>query len=380
MNKLSVLLLALLPACSLATSFDKAFNSVYPSGDVRLSKHAQELHAKLTIVDWHADTLLWERDVTERVDWGHVDVPRLVDGNVAIQAFTIVTKVPVMAKNNNNPSNTDMITPLAIFEGWPFKAWTSLAERTFVQTGKLHDAVYKSNGRFVLIRTRADLDAFLERRKSDPTLVAGFLGVEGAHALDGKLANVSRFYNVDVRMMAPTHFFDNDIGGSAHGQVKAGLTAKGKAMIRLMQEQKMIIDLAHASSAVVDDVLALATRPVVVSHTGVRGTCDNQRNLTDAQAKGIAATGGVIGIGYFEMAVCGKDPAAIAKAMRYTANLVGAEHVALGSDFDGLVKTPFDTSGLIRLTDAMLSEGFSDAEIAQIMGESSVRVLRAALP
>lgn len=379
MKKL-LLLAILLPACTLATTFDKAFNAVHPAGDVKISQHAQELHAKLTIVDWHADTLLWERDMIERIDWGHVDLPRLVDGNVAIQAFTIVTKVPVMVKPDYNPRNSDMITPLIMFEGWPFKAWGSLAERTFVQTGKMHEAVYKSGGRLVLIRTRADLDAFLERRKSDRSLVAGFLGIEGAHALDGELANVDRFFNADVRMMAPTHFFDNDIGGSAHGQEKGGLTPKGKLMVRLMEDRKMMIDLAHASTATIDDVLALATRPVVVSHTGVRGTCNNNRNLTDAQLKGIAATGGVIAIGYFEMAVCGKDPVAIAKAMRHTANIVGAGHVALGSDFDGLVKTPFDTSGLIRLTDALINEGFSDQEIGLIMGENSVRVLRAALP
>ena len=91
----------------------------------------------------------------------------------------------------------------------------------------------------------------------------------------------------------------NDIGGSAHGEVKGGLTAKGKAMIRLMEARKMIVDLAHASAATIDDTLAMATRPVVVSHTGVRGTCDNPRNLTDEQLKKIAATGGVIGIGYW---------------------------------------------------------------------------------
>ena len=380
MTSLLSLALAVLSASPLATSFDRAFNGVYPAPVTPVSARAKALHAKLTIVDWHADTLLWDRDITERIGWGHVDLPRLVDGNVAIQAFTIVTKVPVMVNPKRNPSDTDMITPLVLAEGWPFRAWVSLPERTFVQTEKLHETAVKSNGRLVLIRTRADLDAFLERRKSDPTLVAGFLGVEGAHALGGNLANVERFFNADVRMMAPTHFFDNDIGGSAHGEVKGGLTAKGKAMIRLMEARKMIVDLAHASAATIDDTLAMATRPVVVSHTGVRGTCDNNRNLTDAEVRGIAATGGVIGIGYFEMAVCGRDPRAIAKAMRYTANIAGVEHVALGSDFDGLVKTPFDTSGLVRLTDALLGEGFSEQEIALIMGGNSVRVLRAALP
>jgi microsomal dipeptidase-like Zn-dependent dipeptidase len=147
-----------------------------------------------------------------------------------------------------------------------------------------------------------------------------------------------------------------------------------------MEAKKMTVDLAHASAKTIDDVLAIATRPVVVSHTGVKGTCDNQRNLSDEQLKGIARTGGVIGIGYWETAVCGKDAKAIAQAIRYTANLVGVEHVGLGSDFDGAIAAPFDTTGLVQITDALIAEGFSDDEIGKIMGRNALRVLIQNLP
>ena len=181
-------------------------------------------------------------------------------------------------------------------------------------------------------------------------------------------------------MMSPSHFFDTDIGGSAHGIEKGGLTDKGKEMVRRMEAKRMIVDIAHASAKMIDDVLGYATRPVLVSHSGVKGTCDNQRNLSDEQLKGIARTGGVIGIGFWDTAVCGTDAKAIARAIRYTANLVGVDHVGLGSDFDGAVVTPFDTTGLVQITDALLAEGFNDEEIGRIMGRNVLRLLIQNLP
>jgi membrane dipeptidase len=126
-------------------------------------------------------------------------------------------------------------------------------------------------------------------------------------------------------------------------------------------------------------VLAMATRPVIVSHTGVKATCDNLRNLSDQQLRGIARTGGVIGIAYFDVAVCGEDAAAIARAIRHTADTVGVDAVALGSDFDGAVLAPFDTTGLGLLIDALLQAGFTEDQIAKIMGGNALRVLLSAL-
>jgi microsomal dipeptidase-like Zn-dependent dipeptidase len=142
----------------------------------------------------------------------------------------------------------------------------------------------------------------------------------------------------------------------------------------------MLVDLAHASARTIDDVLAMATRPVVVSHTGVRATCDNARNLSDDQLRRIAATGGVIGIGYWDTAVCGQDAAAITRAIAHAASVVGPEHVALGSDFDGAVSVPFDTTGLAVLVDALLAAGLREEAIAQIMGGNVVRLLGQSLP
>ena len=346
------------------------------------SERAVELHKKLLVADLHADSLLWNRELLDRARRGHVDVPRLIEGNVALQAFTVVTKTPYVWKMNieRNDDQTDNIKILAIAERWPIATWSSLTERALYQASKLHDTAARSGGKFTLITSSAELSSYLDRRITDPHITAGFLGIEGAHALDGNLDNVDRLFDAGFGMMAPTHFFDNDIGGSAHGVEKGGLTDKGKEMIRRMESKRMIVDVAHASAKTIDDVLAIATRPVFVSHSGVRGTCDNQRNLSDEQLKGIARTGGVIGIGYWDTAVCGTDAQAIAKAIRYTANLVGVDHVGLGSDFDGAVKTPFDTSGLVQITDALIAEGFTDEEIGKIMGRNVLRLLIQNLP
>jgi len=359
---------------------DSKLNPVLAKPPYNASERARELHRHLLIVDLHADSLLWQRDLLVRNNRGHVDIPRLIEGNVALQAFTIVTKSPRNLNIESNDDKTDNITLLAIAELWPKASWQSLKHRALYQAFKLTNAAERSDGKFVLIKTSADLANYLKRRSSEPDITAGFLGVEGAHALEGDLSNIDFFYDYGIRMMSPTHFFDNDMGGSAHGLTKGGLTPLGREMVKRMQAKHMIVDLAHASNAVISDVLRISTRPVVVSHTGVKGTCNNTRNLSDEQLKGIAKTGGLIGIGYWETAVCGQDAKAIARAIRYTANLVGVNYVSLGSDFDGAVAQPFDTTGLVQITDALIAEGFTDEEIKLIMGGNAIRVLMVSLP
>jgi microsomal dipeptidase-like Zn-dependent dipeptidase len=354
---------------------------VHPSPSAR----AVALHGRITIVDLHADSLLWARDLDRRADRGHVDVPRLIEGNVALEAFTVVTKTPWGLNVSRNDDRSDMITLLALVERWPPRAWRSLRERALYQARKLQDAAFRSQGRFTLLRTRADLQAYLARRGSSPHVTAGLLGLEGAQALERDLANVDVLFEAGFRMIAPTHFFDTEWAGSAHGVGKGGLTDAGRALVQRLEQRRILLDLAHASPRTIDDALAMATRPVVVSHTGVKGTCDNLRNLSDAHLRGVARTGGVVGIGFWDgpqdgSAVCGGDAAAVARAIRYAAGVAGIDHVALGSDWDGTVAQPFDAAGLVELTDALLAAGLSDDEVAQVMGGNALRVLAEALP
>jgi membrane dipeptidase len=371
-------------AVTLATAVpryvESRYNHVLHAPPYRVSDAAQRLHSSLVVVDLHADSLLWNRNLLKRANRGQVDVPRLIEGGVAIQSFTVVTKVPRNLNIERNDGSSDMVKYLAVAEGWPPSTWNSLLGRALFQAKSLNKAAAKSDGRFVLIHNKTELDAYLQRRQHDFAITAGFLGLEGAHALEGDVSNLDRLYDAGFRMIAPTHFFDNDMAGSSSGVRKGGLTEKGRELVRRAESKHMLIDLAHASPATIDDVTAMATRPLVVSHTGVRGTCNNSRNLADKQLKEVAGTGGVIGIGYWKTATCGTDAHAVARAIRYTANLVGVEHVALGSDFDGAVTEPFDTTGLPLITEALMKEGLTEEQIRMIMGGNAIRVLREVLP
>jgi microsomal dipeptidase-like Zn-dependent dipeptidase len=359
---------------------ERVLNGTYARPPYGASDRALALHRTLLVADMHADTLLWDRDVLERGGRGHVDVPRLAEGGVALQFFTAVTKTPYFSNYESNPEGWNGVTALVVSERWPPRTWRSLLERALYQSQKLHRAAACSGGRLSVIRDASDLGRFLERRARDPQAVAGLLGVEGAYPLEGDARNVDALFDAGFRMMAPTHFQDNEWGGSAHGERKTGLTEKGREMVRRMEALGMLVDLAHASAATIDDVLAVSTRPVVVSHTGVRGTCDNNRNLSDEQLRKIAATGGVVGIGYWEAATCGRDARAVARAVRHAADVVGVRAVALGSDFDGAVTEPFDTTGVVLVTDALLEEGFTDEEVGAVMGGNVFRLLAETLP
>ncbi|HEY6401779.1 MAG TPA: dipeptidase [Blastocatellia bacterium] len=344
------------------------------------SEMAKELHKTLLVADLHADTLMWDRDLLKKGDWGHVDLPRLIEGNVAAQGFTVVTKTPRGMNIESNTGDTDNITPLAMAERWPVTSWLNLTQRALYQARRLQEASARSKGKLVILRTRQDVTNFLERRKTETDIVGGFLGLEGAHALEGEVANLDRLYDAGFRMIGLAHFFDNEMAGSAHGVEKYGLTDKGRELARRMEEKRVFIDLAHASPKTIDDVLRMAGRPVIVSHTGVKGTCNNTRNLSDDQLKAIADNGGIAGVGFWDTAVCGNDAAAIAKAIRHAVNIMGVDHVALGSDYDGAIEAPFDASGVVQITDALLREGFSEGEVRKIMGENVIRLLQSFLP
>jgi microsomal dipeptidase-like Zn-dependent dipeptidase len=358
---------------------ERRFNHTLHAPPYQPSAQALALHRTLTVADLHADSLLWGRNLLRRSSRGHIDLPRLAEGNVSIQAFTVVTTSPRGLNIYQNSDSTDLIRYIAMFEGWPPRTWNSPKQRALYQAARLQKFADRSKGALVIIRSRLDLQKFLTTRGSTHA-VAGFLGTEGAQPLEGRLQNLDELYAAGFRMMAPTHFTDTAIAGAAAGMKKTGLTDLGRQWVHAMESRHMLIDLAHASPATLRDVTAMATHPLIVSHTGVKGTCDNPRNLSDDELRAVARTNGVIGIGLWDTATCGSDARATARAIRYAVNIVGADHVALGSDFDGGITAPFDSSGWALLTDALLQEGISEQDIHRIMGENVVRVLLETLP
>jgi microsomal dipeptidase-like Zn-dependent dipeptidase len=360
---------------------ERHLNRTLAATAVAVDAPARQLHARLFVADLHADSLLWDRDLLVESAYGHVDIPRLQRGGVALQVFDAVTKVPAGQNyENNRATSPDLVTGLALTQGWPPATWRSVLQRALYQAGKLHDLAQRSNGAFTVVHNRAELDAFVARRAQNQALTAGVLGIEGLQVLEGEARNIERLRQAGFRVIGLEHFFDNDVGGSAHGSSKGGITPFGREVVRQLEAQQMLIDLAHSSPRLIDDVLAVATRPLIVSHGGVKGTCDHIRNLSDAHLQRVAASGGVVGIGYWDAAICDVSVDGIVRAIRYAASIAGIDHVALGSDFDGATTTPFDTSGVAQITAALLRSAMPPDDIAKVMGGNVLRVLRQTLP
>jgi len=236
--------------------------------------------------------------------------------------------------------------------------------------------VTRSEGTMSFIKSKAD---FISFSGQDRDGLAVLLGAEGAHPLEGELANIDKMYAAGFRMIGLTHFFDNKLGGSLHGTEKGGLTDFGRQVVKRLDELEVIIDLSHASETMAAEVTALSSRPQVVSHTGLKGNCDTPRNFNDALMKSIAEKGGLIAVGMWDAAVCDPTPTGIAKAIKYGIDLVGADHIALGSDWDGSVEA-ISADALPQITQALLNEGVTSADIEAVMGGNSVRFLLDWLP
>ncbi|QIB67675.1 peptidase M19 [Kineobactrum salinum] len=342
---------------------------------------ASRLHSKLVVGDLHADSLLWRRNLLRHSSRGHVDIPRLQAGNVALQVFTAVTQSPAGLNYGQNARDSrDNITLLALAQAWPVATWTSRYQRALYQARRLHRFAERAPRDLQVITNRQQLRQLLQARQQGAALVGGILGTEGSHALDGELDNIRGLHEHGYRVMGLHHFFDNALGGSLHGESGQGLTAFGEQAVDQMRSLGIIIDVAHSSEQVVRDVLARDETPLLLSHSGFQGHCPSQRNISDELMQAIAAGGGLIGVGFWEAAVCDASPAGIAAAIRYGIALVGADHLALGSDFDGAVSVPFDSSELATLTQALLDAGISPQDIRKVMGGNLVRFFDAQLP
>ena len=373
---LCVLALSLLP-----TFLDKNMNPVSEHSTYLVSKKAQEMHQSLIVGDWHADSALWNRDLKKTHDYGHVDIPRLQKGNVALQMFTTVTKSPAGQNyEKNNSDSRDNITALAIVQRWPIKTWFSLYERALYQSNKIVSLAERDPENFMLIRSQNDLDIFLFKRESNSRLVGGLIGTEGSHALDGSIDNIENLYKNGFRMMSLQHFFDNKLGGSLHGTSGEGLTEFGIKAIKEMMRLDIIIDLSHSSQQVVKDVLEISDQPLVISHTGFNGHCKSPRNISDDLMKEISSRGGLIAVGFWDAAICDNTPKVVAEAINYGIKLIGADHVSLGSDFDGTIEPGFDTSELEAITHELIELGLREIEIKKVMGLNMLTFLQNNLP
>jgi microsomal dipeptidase-like Zn-dependent dipeptidase len=237
-----------------------------------------------------------------------------------------------------------------------------------------------SNGGLQPVTTRRELEGVLAARAAGKGVIGGILATEGLHPIEGVVANLDTLFADGFRVFGATHFFDNEVGGSAHGISRGGLTPFGREVVRRASALGAILDLAHASPALFAEVLDLAAGPVLVSHVGVQATCPGPRNLSDDQLRAVAARGGIVGIGIWDGAICEVTPRSFARAVRHAIEVGGDEVGALGSEFDGATRTPIDAAGLDALTEAMLNEGLTADQVGRVLGGNALAFFRRHLP
>ncbi len=326
------------------------------------SPEARAIHDHHPAIDLHADTLMWSRwvsyDLHTRheppLPWaaigGHVDVPRLVEGGMGAQFFGLVSL--------------------------PIGQRSGLAAVIHQQIDELETSISIRPDRLAKVRTAAEVEAARARGA-----VGALLGIEGAHALEGDLGELDRFARRGVRYLGISHFSANEAAFPAYGRGRRddeGLTRFGRDVVRRCEELGVIVDLAHINRKGFFEVCRMATRPPIVSHTGVAGVKEHWRNIDDEQLRAVADKGGCVGIIFCPKFLGGDGLEPVVAHLRHVIDVCGDDAPALGSDWDGFIvptRQLCDAAHLPLLTDALLEAGFGEETIGKILRGNVMRVL-----
>ena len=242
---------------------------------------------------------------------------------------------------------------------------------------QIEDIVAKNSDHVRIARTPADLwDNKQQGRKSI------MLGIENGHALEGSLEHLRHFARRGIVYMTLCHNGDNDICDSARGsQTHGGVSAFGKEVIREMNRLGIMVDLSHAAESSFYDALKLSTTPIVCSHSSCRALCDHPRNLTDDQMRALARKGGVMQVTLYNGFLVKDGEATILDAMRHLEHAIevmGIDHVGLGTDFDGDggIRGLASSSELLNYTRQLLARHYSEEDIQKLWGGNFLRVMK----
>jgi membrane dipeptidase len=393
---------ALLPAIA-AAALASTMLAQAPQ-DQAVSPRARQLHDRAIVVDSHDDTtqrMLFDKtfDITARHKDGHIDVPRMREGGLDALFFSIW--VP-----------SDVTGPPAV-------------KRAFDLIDRVREAARLHPNDLLLATTAADV-----RRAAAEHKIAALMGMEGGHMIDDDLGLLRSYAALGVRYMTLTHFKNNNWADSSTDKAAHnGLTSLGKDVVREMNRLGMMVDISHVADKTFWDVIETTKAPVIASHSSVRSIANHPRNMTDDMMRALAKNGGVMMINYhaaflseeFRVASekksgtvvesmaamskkCGGNEACttleseridheamargelpkvywdkIVEHIDHAVKVAGADHVGLGSDFDGATM-PIgmeDASKLPKITDALLKKGYSDADVEKILGGNILRVMEA---
>jgi len=346
---------------------------------IALTPAAAALHRELRVADLHCDALLWTRDLTRRSNWGHLDFPRMLEGNCAVQHFLTVTEIPRQINGDNLTDVSDRLTMLGIIEQWPLAAVTDQTERALYLGAKLKRYCASTAGGVRFVETAAQLSRALDDRRADRKVRAAVLGLESSLGTKYSLDNIKRLYAGGYRSSQLCHFTDTPFAAAATGVSKGGLTPLGRDAVALMNELGMIVDLAHAAPRVVEDVLACSRRAPFFSHTGARVMSNDPKCQPDELLRAVVDRGGVVGLCFVADYVGGSRVDDIARSLDHLFRVLGPNGIALGSGFDSF-PVPIAVDQLAYLTQALLSAGLDAAATKAIMGENAIRFLLRELP
>jgi len=375
----------------------------FAGGDA-IAERAHKLQFSAIVLDTHDDTtqrfFSKDYDLGKRNPDGHVDIPRMREGGMNAIFFSIWIDGRIMG-------------PPAV-------------EKALDQIDAVYQNVKKNSKDMMLARTAADV-----RRAHAEGKIAALMGVEGGHMMGNDIRVLRIFSDLGVRYMTLSHFYNDEWADSSTDKpAHNGLTDFGKEVVREMNRQGMMVDISHVSDKTFYDALAVSKAPLIASHSSCRALCNHVRDMSDDMIKALAAKGGVIQINYEKSFIdqaykdasdretggvvqsmgqitkdCNNDEACISKELAsrekkltdegklphvswerivdhidHAVKLVGADHVGLGSDFDGasMPEGMEDCSKLPKITEALLRKGYSESDVRKILGENTLRVMEAA--
>lgn len=326
--------------------------------EARIFRQAKELHQRIVTLDSHTDTPMifpGHFNIGEK-QGGKVNLPFMEEGR--IDAAFMVAYIPQGERDE-----------------------ASLAKATAYAEERLKEVIRQEQlnlTRMGIARTPDDLLRLKQAGKK-----AIFLGIENGYALGKDVNNVRRFRDMGVSYITLCHNGDNDLCDSARGKGEwKGLSPLGKQMVAEMNRLGVMVDISHAAESTFYDVLACSRYPIIASHSSARALCNHPRNLTDDQLKAIAGQGGVVQLCLYKGFINEEaEKASVSDAIRHInhiVDLIGVEHVGIGSDFDGdgeLIGCRASNE-LINITMHLLKEGYSETDISGIWGGNFLRVMR----
>lgn len=326
----------------ISKDIDRSLNTVSNTSIEHGEREASRL------VDLHNDSLLWTRNLTNYPGYGHFDFESAIESGVVLQVMAIVT-----GPFAPDEYALDRLSLLSVAGFWPLDTVLSLEARYRHQIDKLNK--YLASDSISLVRNQKDLaDVFASVNSGSPK-IGVIASVEGLQFIGNNKSKLRELYEDGVRIVGLTHFVDNQIAG-AKGS-KYGLTEFGIEVVQEIVNLGMIIDLAHASTQTIKDVVKVQNAQVIISHTGLAELCPLERNANLNDVALVADKGGLVGVGLWQQALCGDQASDFLAHVELLTDRGYASSIAIGSDFDGGVNTIVDVQQLPSLFGGLMANG-----------------------